>query len=309
MLGLAAAAAIGAWLAMRDPIVEVRMAVPPQKRSAAVFVAMDKGYFADQRLKVTITPIVTGKECLARTLAGEFDFAVTSVFPVVASLVERRDPAVLALLAQLDKQAGIVTTRAIGGNPAALRGRKVGFVPGTTSEVFLRVMLDSARVAAAAVALVPLDAEDSVNAIAAGTVDAVSTWEPYLSRAAARLSEEAVTIVNDGSFVDYALLAVSGDWLKDHDAVARRVLSALVAATSDIHAHPDEARAIAERWTPADDPWAADVYLLRLDSAMPFVLETTARIALGTDVLPLFDDAIRPRPLRAVAPSAVMLTR
>jgi ABC-type nitrate/sulfonate/bicarbonate transport system substrate-binding protein len=311
VLGLAAAALAAGWnVARHRPTVEVRMAVPERMRSAAIYVAMDKGYFADQDLKVIITPVGIGKDALARTLAGEFDMAAVAGLPVVTAIAEGADVAILTSLAQSERHVAIVTTKAAGATIAELRGKSIGILPSTTSELFLNTMLDSAGMTADEVKAVPLKPDEFIEAIPSGKVDAVSAWDPIIAKVRDRLGDGGIAIRNNGAFVDYWLLTASGPWLPAHRDVAERVLRALVAAGESIGRNPDEARAIAARWIPKDaEAWDPSIYMVRLDSAMPRILQSVVRIGLRRGWLPALDAAIRPEPLRAVAPTAVTMER
>jgi NitT/TauT family transport system substrate-binding protein len=142
-----------------------------------------------------------------------------------------------------------------------------------------------------------------VDALVAGQVDAASLWEPVLGQAVARLGEEAVTIGNDGSFVDYWLVGTSERWLAANRDGAERMLRALVQAHEFIHSHPEEARKIVARYVPRDAmPWDERIFRIRLDPAVLESLKVNARIALGvTDTMGL-EETIHDEVLRVAAP-------
>src|SRR4051812_21006186 len=55
---------------------KIRLAIPPQPISAAVYVAAEKGYFKKEGLDVELMEIITGKEGLSNLFSGKIEMAV-----------------------------------------------------------------------------------------------------------------------------------------------------------------------------------------------------------------------------------------
>jgi ABC-type nitrate/sulfonate/bicarbonate transport system substrate-binding protein len=82
MLAAVAALIAGCWRnegASTGPKVEsVTVALPPVLHSALVLLAVEKRYFAEQGLNVTILPIASGAAAIDALERGQADFALNS---------------------------------------------------------------------------------------------------------------------------------------------------------------------------------------------------------------------------------------
>ena len=309
VVAVMAFAAVVAVLIPSGPVpVEIRLAGPERIRSAPLYVAMDKGFLAEQRITLVVTPFYTGKEAYVETMAGRQDVAAVAGMPVVTAWANGQKPAVLATLSQANAQAAIVVRGVGRGDIRRLRGQKVAVLKATTSELFLITMLGSVGLTPQDVEIVDVPEKSIIDALAGGQVAAASLWEPVLGQALARFGREVSVIDNDGSFVDYWLLATSETWLNANRGAAERLLRALVKAQEFIRAHPDEARAIVQRHVPRDSMvWDPRIFRIRLDTALLESLKGNARIALGVADPSSLVEALHPAPLRAVAPAMVGL--
>lgn len=307
-LATALVAAAAVWLQGSESAEAVRLAVPPRVRSAAVFIAQDKGYFADAGVAVTLLPAKHGLAALEEVAAGRADMATAAGVTTLAAMAGQ-PLSIIATLSQSDAYMGVVARRGIA-TLTDLRGKRIGMFRATSSQVFPVVLLGSVGVAAGEYTLVHYPQEKLVDALASGEVDALSLWNPVLSQAQARFGDQVTTFYNNGSYVDYWVLAVPPDWLERNDATARKLLKALSRAARYAADHPDEARAIVGRQVPADnDPWDGRAVAVRLDSAFAVALKHNAEIMFGTDSMPNLTRAVQDGPLRAVAPSNVTIGR
>lgn len=89
----------------------------------------------------------------------------------------------------------IVARRSRGiATEADLKGKRVGAYPGTSAAFYLHKALQRANLTEKDVTIVTLSPQASEDALIAGTIDAMSTWEPYSERALRTLGDEAVPI-------------------------------------------------------------------------------------------------------------------
>lgn len=301
-------AAVAVWLRAPDPVEAVRLAVPARVRSAAVFIAQDKGFFADAGVSVTLVPVRHGLAALEEMSKGEAELATAAGVTTLAAMTGQ-PLSIIATLSQSDAFIGLVARRDIA-SLTDLRGKRIGMFRATSSQVFPVVLLGSAGLAASEYTLVHYPQEKLMDALASGEVDALSLWNPVLGQALARFGDQVTTFYNNGSYVDYWVLSAPPDWLARNDATARKVLKGLSRAAAYAADHPDEARGIVQRHVPADnEPWDGRAIAVRLDSAFAVALKHNAEILFGADAMPNLTRAVEAEPLRAVAPGSVTLGR
>lgn len=308
-VGVAAALAAAAGIALmlsRPAEIAVSMAVPARVRSALVFVAQDQGFFAAQGLRVALTQPKHGLAALEALHRGEIDMAAAAGATTIAAAATT-PLAILATLSQSDAYIALVTSPQIT-RLADLRGKRIGMFKNTSSQLFPVVLLASAGLGPGDYQLVPLPQEDLADALARGEVDALSLWHPVLGEVLKRFGDSVNVFRNDGSYIDYWVLATRPDWLAANGLAAEKVLRALVKAAAFAAGRPAEARAIAERYVPADqEPWDGRAAAVRLDAAFAKALERNADTFFGPSGLPRLAEIVRPEPLRKVAPGAVTI--
>jgi NitT/TauT family transport system substrate-binding protein len=90
----------------------------------------------------------------------------------------------LALIVTYFESNGVVKLAGRSGaggpvTPAYLRGRRVGYVPGTISAIVLDRMLDKVRIAPSAIVRASFRPPELIPALGRGDIDAFVAWEPW----------------------------------------------------------------------------------------------------------------------------------
>lgn len=89
----------------------------------------------------------------------------------------------------------IVARRSRGiATEADLKGKRIGTYPGTSAAFYLHKALQRANLTEKDVTIVTLSPQASADALIAGSIDAMSTWEPHSEHALRTLGNEAVLI-------------------------------------------------------------------------------------------------------------------
>ena len=231
----------GGLAAQAEPLI---IAYPVWVGYGPLFVAQEKGFFADEGVEVNMIRVESvGMELLLDDQAD----AVASTVDQFAR-VSTPDDAAACFLA-LDKSRGgdgIVATEQIQGI-ADLEGKTIALSSPGVSVFYLNVLLADVGLTTAQVEIVEATAEDAAEAFELGEVDAAATWEPWLTAAAA--SEHGHVLADSserpGLIVD--CLGTKRSTLearrRDFQALAR----AWAAAVDDYEAHPAEAIEIMAR--------------------------------------------------------------
>src|SRR6187402_1463965 len=113
----------------------LRIAASRAPVSLPLYVAQQRGFFADERLEVAITDCIGGTRCLRRVLDDKADLATTSEMPVVLQAFAHADVAILATMAHANDNLKLIARRASGVTRSEqLAGRKVGVIAGTAAQ-------------------------------------------------------------------------------------------------------------------------------------------------------------------------------
>jgi ABC-type nitrate/sulfonate/bicarbonate transport system substrate-binding protein len=212
---------------------------------------------------------------------------------------------ILAALSLSDRYVGLVAPPEIE-RFEQLYGKRIGVTRGTTTELFIRAMLQGAGVLSTAVTFIDLQQYEMADALAHAHIDVASTAELFRLQTIAALPGAHV-LYADGTFLDYWLLVASSDFVVAQPDTVRRVLSALVKAIAYIQQHPHETQRIVLRYLPnvQPRPWTVYDFSLRLDSVFANGLTTNARLLYSDRPgLPDFQRFFYYQGLQAVLPPA-----
>jgi NitT/TauT family transport system substrate-binding protein len=205
----------------------------------AFFIAEEKGLFKSEGVQVEIQIIQNDPDREAALVAGRLD----AIGMTIDNMVILRDRGIdVRAVYKYDGSAGAdgIVVRNEIKSLADLKGKKVGWAPGTTSHFFLAVALTQVRLRTSDLQHVSLSADDAGAAFAAGNLDAAVTWEPWLSKAKetgkgyALLTTRELPVIEDVLFFRKEVLT------KRREDVLK-FLRACFAGVAYWKAHPDEA--------------------------------------------------------------------
>ncbi len=211
-----------------------------------LFVAQEKGFFAQEGLEVELIDMALPEALHAGLLAGQIDVGSGTIDDMLPTF-DRKQPYVCVM--GIDESLGadgIVADRDIR-SIADLKGKLVAFNQRTVSQFFLHVLLREAGLSEADIETVDLSHEDAGNAFLMREVDAAVTWEPWLTQG--KQSEHGHLLADSsqtpGLIVDCLLvkLEVLDARLPEFRALAR----AWDAAVRYVEDHPAEANEIMAR--------------------------------------------------------------
>lgn len=159
-----------------------RMGIEPWLGYGPWRIAEDKGLFEDNGLDVKITNFNTDDQINAAFAAGRLDgtnIATHTALRFAASGL----PIKIVLLEDQSTEADAILSKKDVGSVADLRGKRVAFEEGTTSDILLSYALAQNGMTKDDIKPVPVPAADAGSAFIAGRVDAAVTYEPYLTTA------------------------------------------------------------------------------------------------------------------------------
>ena len=306
-----------AWLAPGVADAQtLRLAVTRAPVSLPLYVAQQRGFFADEHLDVVISDCIGGTRCLRQVLDGRADLATTSEMPVVLQAYAHADVAILATMTHASDNLKLIARKASGVTRSEqLEGRKVGVIAGTAAQYQLETHLLNVGVDPQHVALVPLQPEETVAALQSGRIDAVAVWEPYGYAALHGPDAVGVRLPFSGGYIESYDLVGRRAWLGAQGDALVRLLRAVERAEQFIQAHPAEAQAILREQLKLDQHfvdwvWGGLAFRLSLDQALVTTMEGESRWAqreghVAEGARPNVLTLIHSGPLKLVKPGAV----
>jgi NitT/TauT family transport system substrate-binding protein len=282
LLGAAAAAPAAIALAACSDDEPATASGPPDKvtyttnfgqlgRDAYAYVALDKGFFAEANLDVTIEPGAGTNPNLVALLSGRAQFTVIDMAGAIIShgnTVEDREGgsaeaegyAALAAIQQLPLAAVMAYDDSGIASVHDLPGRRVGFPAGAVTELLFPAYVQIAGVDLGEVELVSLDPPQLVPALAAGRVDAIGQFVVGESLVAAAGDGREVVVLPYSEYVTdlYGVTLFTTTALAEQEPdLCVRFRTALLRGLEYAMANPSEAGQILAEHNPEADPEVA----------------------------------------------------
>jgi ABC-type nitrate/sulfonate/bicarbonate transport system substrate-binding protein len=162
-------------------------------------IAENEGYFKQVGINVELKRVTTGKIAADALISGDFDACIVidsninylgfsdSSLRVVAELGERLVDTIV-----FNKNSGII-------NPIDLKGKKIGYGPGTASHIFLARFLEKNNIPWDSIKPISIQPQAIETAFKNGIIDAVSTFPPWSTNLEISLGENAKSFKNDNT--------------------------------------------------------------------------------------------------------------
>lgn len=223
----------------------LRIALALTPDAALLHIAAAKGYFVEEGLAVTLMPVSHGKVALALLAESKADLASAADVPFVISVLKGEHLGIAAAVVSVPNEMAIVARRDRGiAAPHDLLGKRVGVTFGTNGEYFLWAFLIRHKLAPDSVTLVDIAPDKMVQELTAGTVDAVSTWEPVRSKAHAALHDIAQSFSGPDAYSATQAVIGRSEFLKARSGAIEKLMRALLKAEAFNRSEPQQALGI-----------------------------------------------------------------
>lgn len=301
---------------------------PPEKITLAAyagsygflpFIAQEKGYFAANGLDVVINEYDFGLKTVDALIAGEADIATAADFVLASYSFDHPDLRTMASISRsltdeiiARKDRGIFV-------PQDLLGKRFGVPSKTKAEFFLARFLTLNGMDFQDIEVVYLEPKEIVAAIAAGTIDAASIWEPFVSDIHRRLGDSVTSWPAQSELAFYYLLISRKAWLGEHPAATEHLLRALVQAEEYAESHPQEAQQVISKRFDYDlsfvrELWRRNDFVVELPQQVLLLMEEGARWRIKNGLtdkndVPYLLEYVYTDGLRKVKPAAVTIIK
>lgn len=286
--------------------------------SAPIIIAQEKGYFADEGLKVTLKEYQFGKLALEAALAGEVDLATVAETPIVMYSFERNDFDVIAAFVHSYDDSKIIVRTDRGIRTAeGLKGKRIATTFGTSAHFFLEIYLDYTRVDKSDVILIDIPQKNLADALNRGEVDAISAFEPHAYEALRSIPDKSMRLPRTELFRETFNLAAMSEFTKKHPAAIRKVLRAIDSAVAFIKQNKEASIGILAEKLNVDKKylyvtWRDFEFGLSLDQTLLLTFEDVAEWAIQNELtdrtkVPNYLRLIYFDGLKSVKPEAVRI--
>jgi ABC-type nitrate/sulfonate/bicarbonate transport system substrate-binding protein len=300
---------------------KVRLAVANAVITAPVLIALEKDFFSQAGLEIEITgEFSSGKSSLEHMLAGKADISTPATTPIVFNSFQRRDYSIfltylttyegVKVIAHSDRE--IIT-------PFDLKGKTIGMVRGTISEILLDTLLAYHKILPHEVVIKAYKGHELPEKFKLKEVDAISVWEPHAYSALTQSAETAIQLPTSQVYRIAINLAVMNDFAERHPLVLQKVIHAIDLAMNFMKEETENSQEILSRRLKLDKQlisifWKDFQYGLSLDQLLLLTMENEARWAMKRqyiepDKMPNYLDFILYKPLESYKPQAVTLVR
>lgn len=308
-----------AGLALAATAAPLTLAVADLPLFAPALIAEAEGYYAAEGLDLKILHCVNGRRCLQHLTDGEAQIATVADTPIVmASHAGARFDIVATMGTSRENRLIARADRGIH-TPADLKGKRIGFVKGTTAHYFTTTFLVFNHIDPSEVTLVPMEAGEMVQRLVHGDVDAAGLYQPHAHQVVTKLGKNAQALPLPRVYTVTANLVSqpASAGVRDEDVV--KILRALKHACEFIAAQPGRTKAVLAARLQVDialldSSWDDYDYRLGLNQSLITGLEAESRWALREALVPHggmpdYLERVRAAPLRTVDPRAVSIVQ
>jgi NitT/TauT family transport system substrate-binding protein len=236
----------GADRSPKGPPLKLTLALQPAPYSGLIAIADEKGYFKEEGLEVSMVFHPSGRACLEAVSRGEAQVGTVSDIAFAAKAIEEPSIRIIASIGTTIGSEIIARKDRNIQNPPDLRGKRVGFSSGTTSDYFLYTFLIKQHIPQEDIRLVDIPASRQVEAIVNGEVDAISIFDIYTFEAKDHLGENAISWDAHNNLAYHWLLAVQENLIKTPEPL-KRFIRALIKSQDFARTNNTEVKNIISR--------------------------------------------------------------
>ncbi|RWC33538.1 MAG: transporter substrate-binding domain-containing protein [Mesorhizobium sp.] len=222
----------------------VKLGLQPWLGYGPLWVAKEKGFFEKNGVDVALTTFNWDQDMTAALASGNLDVIAGATNGMISNFNRGVDQKGFLVMDVSFEADAVLAAKGIG-SITDLKGKKVAFESGSTSDLLINYALKQNGMTIADIEHVPMGASEAGLALIAGHVDAAVTYEPYISTALTQDSNYTVIFTaakKPGLISD--LLSGSSVWIKAHPNDVQGLIRSWDDAINFIRANPAEGGAL-----------------------------------------------------------------
>jgi NitT/TauT family transport system substrate-binding protein len=228
-----------------------------------MFVGAEKGYFKQHGVDASFRVVDTGTDMVNALHNGEAQVGDMSTTTYLKAVNAGNPFQVIGLIMndaaddRCDTPLAIVTERGRGieaGKLEDLKGKKIGLAKGQTSDEYFKMVLRRAKMKYEDITIENIWSQFGLApALAEGKVDAIVSWEPFVTQALTQVPDSFL-VIRGGQHMSYVTVAVAhGPTVESKPAVIKSIAAGLAQSSHFTRQNPDEAVEIFAKWVPGTD--------------------------------------------------------
>ena len=228
-----------------------------------MFIGAEKGFFKQQGVDTSFRVVDTGTDMVNALHNGEAQVGDMSTTTYLKAVHAGNPFQVIGLIMndatndRCDTPLAIVTKKGTGinvGKIGDLKGKRVGLARGQTSDEYFKMVLRRAGVKYEDLTIENIWSQFGLApALKEGKVDAIVTWEPYVTQALTQ-GPESYEVIRGGQHMSYVMVAVAhGPTVDSQPAVIKSIAAGLAQSSHFTRNNRDEAVEIFAKWVPGTD--------------------------------------------------------
>jgi len=222
----------------------VKLGLQPWLGYGPLWVAQQKGFFEKHGVDVALTTFNWDQDMTAALASGNLDVIAGATNGMISNFNQGVDQKGF-LVMDLSFEADAVLAGSGIGSIAELKGKKVAFESGSTSDLLINYALKENGLSMADIEHVPMGASEAGLALIAGRVDAAVTYEPYISTALAQdKSYKVIFTAAEKPGLISDMLSATSEWIKAHPTEVQGLIRAWDESINFIRQNPDEGSAL-----------------------------------------------------------------
>jgi ABC-type nitrate/sulfonate/bicarbonate transport system substrate-binding protein len=301
----------------QGPPLKISLALVPFPYSGLIAIAEHQGFFRESGLEVSAKEYPSGLAAVDALCRGEAQLATGADIVMATKIPEVPSLRVVASIGSTDTNEIVARNDRGIREPSDLKGKRIGFSLGTSSEYYLTTFLLANAIPSTAVIPVNIAPARIAEAVVTGEVDAISSWDVNVYNARKRLGNNAVSWPAQNYLEWYWLLIAKAELTQSPEPI-KRFLRALHQAEHFILANEEEAKSIiSHKWGLEPEfigqIWDRTRLNVTLNQSMVISMENVARWKLNREgkvaEIPNFLDYIYTDALDEIEPKAITIFR
>jgi len=231
----------------QQELIPVTIGITSYIGEAASFVAVEKGFFRENGLDVTLQVNNAGSESIRQLYAGAVDIAHISETPILYSRLQsgyytgerKGELQIVANMILANSIQKAVARRDAGvETPGDIRGKRVALARETQLEYLLDSFLLEHQISINEIDTLNMHIGDKVEAIKTGEIDAAFLWEPFATQVLFDLDDNAVVLPTNLTYSTLWLISVLDSYSNKNPEVIKGYLKSLLQAQQYIRENP-----------------------------------------------------------------------